>query len=105
MKCSDCGHEVTAADRFCPKCCSVIRPPSLWQRFVAMFQRRNSFTIVEAKKVATVLTTEIVTERGGERHVYHSIEELPPEQRAEIERLKAEALGSKAERLFKVRDA
>jgi len=105
MNCPQCANVVTAEDRFCPKCFAIIEPPGLWQRLLAIFRRKSSSQAVDLKKVATVVTTKIVSHRGGDRHVYHSLEEVPPEQRAGIERLKAEALSAKGGHLFKVVDA
>ncbi len=70
-----------------------------------MFRLKSRTQTVSIKKIATVTTTKITMNREGERHVYHSLDELPPDQLAEVERLSSEALSGKGGHLFKVRDA
>ncbi len=70
-----------------------------------MFWPKSRTQTVSIKKIATVTTTKITTNREGERHVYHSLDEMPPDQRAEVERLSSEALSGKGGHSFRVRDA
>ena len=70
-----------------------------------MFRPESCTQTVSIKRLATVTTTKITTNREGERHVYHSLDEMPPDQRAEVERLSSEALSGKGGHLFRVRDA
>jgi len=105
MNCPQCGTQVTADDRFCRKCYAIIQPPSLWQKLRAMLRPKSGPQAVSIKKIATVSTTKITINREGKRHVYDSVEELPSDQRAEIERLKADALSGKTGPVFTVRDA
>ena len=88
MKCPDCGNPLEKQAQFCPKCYAKIEPPSLWQRFLSLFQSSaespsRTFTI---KKTVTIKTNE-----DGERREYNSLEQAPPEIRSEIEKLQAEA--------------
>ena len=90
MNCPACGTPVEKDAQFCPKCYERIEPPSLWEKFLRLFQttgkpRRPLITI---KKTVSIKTTD----EHGERHDYHSLEELPPELRAQIEKLESEAL-------------
>jgi hypothetical protein len=88
MNCPDCGSPVEKQAQFCPKCYARIEPPSLWQKFLSLFQssgepRRPLLTI---KKTVTIKTN-----KDGERHEYNSLDQVPPEIRSEIEKLEAEA--------------
>lgn len=90
MNCPTCGTPVEKDAQFCPKCYERIEPPSLWRKFLRLFQttgkpRRPLITI---KKTVSIKTTD----EHGQRHDYHSLEELPPELRAQIEKLESEAL-------------
>jgi hypothetical protein len=90
MNCPACGTPVEKDAPFCPKCYARIEPPSLWLRFLRLFQttgkpRRPVITI---KKTVSIKTTD----KDGQRHDYHSMEELPPELRAEIEKMESEAV-------------
>lgn len=91
MNCPACGTPVEkGAPPFCPKCYARVEPPSLWQRFLSLFQtaakpRRPLITI---KKTVSIKTTD----KDGGHHDYHSLEELPPELRAQVEKFESEAL-------------
>ena len=90
MNCPACGTPVEKDAPFCPKCYACIEPPSLWQRFLRLFQtsgkpRRPFITIKKTVRIKT-------TDEHGQRHDYHSLQELPPELRAEIEKLESEAV-------------
>lgn len=47
----------------------------------------------------------IVTNKKGERHVYHSLDELPPELRTTVQSALTDAMQGKSSKTFKVRDA
>ncbi len=88
MNCPACGTPVEKDTAFCAKCYARIEPPSLWQRFLRLFQatgkpRRPLITITKTISVKT-------TDNNGQHHDYHSLEELPPELRAEVEKLQSE---------------
>ncbi len=90
MNCPACGTLVEKDAQFCPKRFARIEPPSLWQRFLGLFRgtgqpRRPLITI---KKTVNIRTTN----EDGQRHDYHSLKEVPPELRAEIEKLETEAV-------------
>jgi len=90
MNCPACGTPVEKDAPFCPKCYARIEPPTWWQRLLRLFKspgqpRRPLITI---KKTISIKTTD----KDGQRHDYHSLEELPPELRAEVEKLHSEAM-------------
>jgi hypothetical protein len=89
MNCPGCGNEVGEDAQFCPKCYARIEPPGLWRRFLSLFQSTGTPArrIVTLKKTVTIKTAD----KDGRRHEYHSLEEAPPEVRAEMEKLEAEA--------------
>ncbi len=88
MNCPDCGYPVEKSASFCPKCFAPIEPPGFWQRFLSLFRggRSRRDRIVDVKQDIIV----DVTDEQGRQHEYHSLDEVPPEVRAEIEKLKAE---------------
>lgn len=112
MNCPKCGNTVAETDQFCSKCFARLEPPGLWRKFLSMFQAVNKpqRRILKIKTTATIKTTD----KDGQRHEYHSLDEAPPELRADIEKLESEALkgnvtpgmiGRKSVSLFKVKDA
>jgi uncharacterized Zn finger protein (UPF0148 family) len=88
MNCPECGVPVETGAQFCPQCFARIEPPGLWRRFLALFQSTGPRRIVNLKTTVTVKTTD----EAGREHEYHSLSELPPELRAEMEKLETEAL-------------
>ena len=90
MNCPGCGNAVEKGAQFCPNCYARIEPPGLWRRFLSLFQPAGTPArrIVNIKKTVNIKTTG----KDGRRHEYHSLAEAPPEVRAEIEKLEAEAL-------------
>jgi len=64
-------------------------PSSLWQKIVGFFQSQRPLKprVVITKKVS--VTT---MDKAGERHEYHSLDELPPDLQDKVEQMQAEAL-------------
>lgn len=89
MTCPRCGRPVEDQARFCPECSARIKPPTFWQRVLRQFQTSPSpgRPLISIKK-----TVSITTDRDGERREYHSLDEVPPELRREIEKLESEAV-------------
>ena len=89
MNCPECGSPVVESDRLCPRCCARIERPSLWRRFLSLFrgEAKRGRPVVNLKKSVTIKTVGA----SGEKHEYHSLAEVPPEIRSEIEALEAEA--------------
>jgi hypothetical protein len=92
MTCPKCGNVVAATDQFCPQCFARLEPPSLWRRILSLFQVKASSAPrrprVTVKKTVNIRTTD----KDGVQHEYHSLDEVPPELREEIKRLKSEAM-------------
>jgi hypothetical protein len=90
MNCPDCGSPVERGAQFCPKCYARIEPPTLWQKLLGLFQSKpdRRKPIIEIKKTISIKTTG----PDGQHHEYASLDELPPELRAEIEKAQAEGL-------------
>ena len=90
MNCPGCGSPLEKGAQFCPKCYDRIEPPGLWRRFLSLFQTTGTPArrIMDIKKTVTIKTTD----PDGQHHEYHSMAEAPPEVRAELEKLEAEAL-------------
>ncbi len=89
MNCPECGTLLDREAQFCPKCYARIEPPGLWRRFLSWWQRaarppRSFITINKSVEIKT-------TDKDGQRHEYHSLEEAPPELRAKIEELEVDA--------------
>jgi hypothetical protein len=93
MNCPGCGNTVAETDQFCSKCFARLEPPGLWRKFLSLFRSvgQSRPVIVNLKKTVTVKTMD----KGGERHEYHSLDEVPPELRAEFEKLETEVMKEK----------
>jgi hypothetical protein len=120
MNCPDCGNPVEKDAQYCPKCFALIKPPTFWQKLLGFFQgtAKPYRSVVKIKKSVTIKTTD----KDGQRHEYHSLDEVPPELRTQIEKLESEGLkeslssasrngltskliGKKSISIFKVKDA
>jgi hypothetical protein len=93
MKCRDCGTLVEKEAQFCPKCFARIEAPTLWQRLLDLFNSWNKprKPLIAIKKTVSINTTD----SKGEHHEYHSLDDVPPELRNEVEKLQSEALKAK----------
>ncbi len=95
MNCPGCGNTVAVTDQFCSKCFARLEPSGFWRKlFFSLFQGVNTpqGRILKIKKTATIRTMD----KDGQRHEYHSLDEAPPELRAEIEKLESEVLKNEA---------
>ena len=97
MNCPECGNPVAETDQFCSKCFARLEPPSLWRKFLSLFQSAGQSRphIVNIKKTVTIKTMD----KNGERHEYHSLDEVPPEMRAEFEKLESAVMKEKGNSL------
>jgi hypothetical protein len=86
MACPACGNGVAVTDQFCPKCFARLEPPGLWRKFLSLFRVQvpgvSRRPLVTIKKTINIRTTD----KDGVKHEYHSLDELPPEIRAAIEK-------------------
>jgi len=91
MNCPACGNAVAETDQFCPKCYARLEPPGLWRKFLSWLApsgKSSSVLKINVTKNVSIKTSD----KDGQHHEYHSLEEAPPELRAEIEKLETEAL-------------
>jgi len=60
MNCPECGHLLEKDARFCPKCFARLEPPSLWRRFLSLFQASGPSPrrIVNLKKTTLIITVD-----------------------------------------------
>jgi len=95
MACPACGNIVAVTDQFCPKCFARLKPPGLWRKFQSLFKtsgqasnkpHRSPITIKKSVDIRTI-------DKDGTKHEYHSVDEVPPEMRAEIEKLESMVTG------------
>ena len=90
MHCPECGNPVEKNAQFCPKCYARIEPPTFWQKLLGLFRTtpKSRRPIITVKKNVTIKTTG----KDGQILEYHSLNEVPPELRAQMESLQTEAL-------------
>ena len=90
MNCPDCGHEVVSEAQYCPKCFTRVEPPTFWQKLLRLFRSTDAprRPIIHIQKTVSIKTTD----KDGQYHEYHSLDEVPPELRKEIEKLASEGL-------------
>ena len=86
--CPECGNIIAVTDQFCSKCFARLERPTFWRRLGAWFKsafKPGSHTWV----IGTKANFQTISKQG-EKHVYHSLDEVPPELRAKFEKLQAE---------------
>lgn len=95
MNCPQCGTAVAVTDQFCSKCFARLEPPGLWRRFLSLFQFAGQSRphVLNIKKTVTIKTVG----EDGQPHEYHSLDEVPPAMRAEIEKLESEVMKEKGD--------
>jgi hypothetical protein len=88
MNCPDCGYPVEKSLSYCPKCFARTEPQGWWRRFLSLLGvgRRSPDAVIHVDRDIIIDTTD----EEGQQHEYHSLDEVPPEVRAEIEKLKSE---------------
>jgi len=89
MNCPECGESVEQNAQFCPKCFARIEWPGFWRKVLSLFQSslKPSRPIVKINKTIIIKTTD----KDGQKHEYHSLAEVPPDMRAQIQKLESEA--------------
>ena len=88
MACPECGNVVAATDQFCSKCFARLERRNFWRRLGSWFQsafKPGLHTRVIKRKVSLQTIS-----KQGEQHVYRSLDEVPPEFRADFEKLQSE---------------
>jgi hypothetical protein len=95
MNCPQCGIAVAVTDQFCSKCFARLEPPGLWRKFLSLFQfaGQSKPHVLNIKKTVTIKTVGA----DGQPHEYHSLDEVPPAMRAEIEKLESEVMKEKGD--------
>ena len=90
MNCPDCGNPIEKNAQFCPKCYARIEPPGFWKKLLGVFRTspKSRRPIITIKKNVTIRTKG----KDGETHEYKSLDEVPPELRAQMQSMQAEAL-------------
>src|SRR5215831_8416925 len=90
MNCPDCGEPLEPNAQFCPKCFARIESPGFWGRLFSVFKSpgKPRRPILKIQKTITIKTKD----KDGQEHEYHSLNEVPPEMREEIQKLESEAL-------------
>jgi hypothetical protein len=90
MYCQQCGAKLKEGMDLCGVCYTLVRKPGFWQRLAAgigkWFTPRESGVMME--QVVTAKRIEYADPATGEKRVVHSLEELPPELRAQLEALR-----------------
>jgi len=84
MYCIRCGSPIPEGRDACPSCATPVRRAGWWARLLSAFIRRT-----DIPSTVTVKKLEIVTEQDGERKVFHSLDEAPPEIRAKVQEVLA----------------
>jgi hypothetical protein len=94
MSCPQCGATIEADAQFCPECFARIEPPGFWRKLFSAFRgpAKPRRPVVHIEKRVTIKTTD----PQGRQHEYHSLDDVPPELRGEIEKLQAEAMKQRA---------
>jgi hypothetical protein len=105
MNCPRCGQLVSDTDLSCPHCSVRLKSQGFWSKLLSIFTGSGREPRVRITKTVTVKNMNIVTNTGGERHVYKSLDEVPPEIRASVESALNEATHGNASKTFRVRDA
>jgi hypothetical protein len=90
MTCPECGNVVVVTDQFCSKCFARLERPGLWRKVLSVFRSaaQPGPHILTLKRTETLKTMD----RHGERHGYRSLDEVPPELRAQFEKLQSDVL-------------
>jgi hypothetical protein len=88
MNCPDCGELLEKDAQFCPKCFARIEPPSFWGKVFSLLTSRKKprRPLIRIQKTISIKTTD----KDGRQHEYHSLDQVPSEIRAEIEKAESE---------------
>jgi hypothetical protein len=90
MTCPACGNVVAVTDQFCSKCYARLEPPTFWRRLGSWF--RSALKVGPHTLVIKRRESFRTISKQGEAQVYHSLDQVPPEFRAEVGKLQAAAV-------------
>jgi hypothetical protein len=94
MICPKCGNVVMVTDQFCSKCGERLKSPSFWRRLGKWFQSVSKPNPPSPARTHTLVLKKDVTletiDKQSVKHVYHSLDEVPPEIRGVFEKLESE---------------
>lgn len=102
--CRKCGTVLPEGAGRCPSCLELVKPPGFFQRLFGNKKFRVSFQVNTSREPSadfkpgvhrykTVVQTvkfETLDPATGEKRVYHSLDEMPPEQRERFAKIQAE---------------
>jgi hypothetical protein len=89
MACPECGNVVAVTDQFCSKCFARLERPAFWRRLGSWF--RSVFKPgLHTLSIKGKVSLQTISKQGGEQHTYRSLDEVPPEFRAQFEKLQTE---------------
>src|SRR5262249_53900102 len=91
-------------DTSCPHCSLPLKRQGLLQKLLALFSSSGK-PALRVTKTVTVKELNIVTNEQGERHEYHSLEEVPPELRTAVQNALNSTASERTLKTYKIRDA
>ena len=114
MYCQQCGAEIPTGQNVCPKCYASVRKPGLLSRlFGWLIGPPRTWPAPGGPSGGTLRSTvsqtttriEMTDPATGEKRVFNSLEEAPPEIRARIEAMRAGGGDVQTRQAFTIRDA
>lgn len=114
MYCQKCGAEIPTGQNVCRKCYAPVRRGGWLGRLLGgLFGGRSSGSLpgppgtgrMQANVVRRTEHIQLTDATTGEKRVYHSLDEVPPEIRERIEELRAEGGGGQTQQTITFRDA
>lgn len=93
MNCRNCGSPIPEGQDPCPQCFTPVRKAGFLARlFGQMLRGQNQPVAINVEKTLIRRAEHIeVVDESGERQVFHSIDDLPPDIRSRIESLRSGA--------------
>jgi len=114
MFCQQCGTEIPTGQNVCAKCYTEFRKPGLLGRlFGWLIGPPRTWPAPGGRPGGTMRSTvsqtttriEMTDPATGEKRVYNSLEEAPPEIRERIEAMRAGAGDARTRQTFTIRDS